>query len=132
MCIYIHILIGVPAARFRSRSMGMAHWRGFVHKTDVSAFVLWCFTDSGFEGEVLYAKKIQNGCEKISTTTSMDPKGCNNEPMDLQKHPCGTGAKQISFWVPESCEHGILLIQESVNKTVKKTSKHRLQKTHGV
>ena len=47
----------------------------------------WCFTDSGAEGENFDVKQIQNGCKRVTKNTYTEPKGCQNEPRDLQKHP---------------------------------------------
>ena len=53
----------------------------------VSAVVCKCFTDSGADWEGF---QCQNGSKKISKTTKIDPKGCQNEPRNLHGHPCGT------------------------------------------
>ena len=52
----------------------------------------WCFTDSGVKRE---AFRCQNGPEKVSNATNMEPKGCQIEPRHVPKQPLGSRVEKV-------------------------------------
>ena len=54
-----------------------------------------------YKRDNLDVNKIRNWSQIVQTTLNMEPKGCQNEPRDLEKHSCGTGSKKgakMLFW----------------------------------
>ena len=56
--------------------------------------------------EAAGSQMIQNGAKRVRNVTKIEPKGCQNDAMNLPEHPCGTGSKEygkncwprIYFW----------------------------------
>ena len=84
-----------------------------------------CFTDSRDESEDFYVEKIQNGSERVSKMTNMEPKGSQSEPSNFQKHQLRNRVEQIQVLKDSQDAFWKAFLFKSINKSHQKSYQKR-------